>query len=175
GAGGGTTQQGPGAALPGTDKVKWWQQRYQALFTPSIGYSDGSNGLLQLDTSMDPEVLNLVALPGCSRDVRVVMFEDHHDCMHCITIMRQWPEFEWHNLQLRTMPTRTIEAELVQAWRTQVAEGAKASRPAGVVVFRRGKLPMRVGMGMEEFTRVVILQASAQLSLSKVGYNFDDF
>lgn len=46
--------------------------------------------------------------------------------------------------------------------------------PAGVVVFRRGRLPMRVGMGMEEFTQVVVYQAAAQVSLQKVGYNFDE-
>ncbi len=59
--------------------------------------------------------------------------------------------------------------------RLQRAAGATTSRPAGVVVFRRGKLPIRVGMSVEEFTQVVVYQAAAQLSLSKVGYSFDDF
>ena len=49
------------------------------------------------------------------------------------------------------------------------------SAPDGVVVFRRGKLPMRVGMSLEEFTQVVVYQAAAQVSLARVGYGFDDF
>lgn len=59
----------------------------------------------------------------------------------------------------------------------QVDAGAASthSRPAGIVVFRRGKLPMRVGMSQDEFTHLVVYQAAAQLSLSKVGYQFDDF
>lgn len=31
---------------------------------------------------------------------------------------------------------------------------SSVSRPTGVVVFRRGKLPMRVGMSSDDFTRV---------------------
>lgn len=54
------------------------------------------------------------------------------------------------------------------------ASGARTTRPTGVVVFRRGRLPMRVGMGMEEFTQLVVYQAVAQVSLSRVGYQFDE-
>lgn len=32
--------------------------------------------------------------------------------------------------------------------------GGRASKPDGVVVFRRGKLPLRVGMRFEEFIQV---------------------
>ena len=78
------------------------------------------------------------------------------------------------------------------------------SPPDGIVVFRRGKLPMRVGMTLEDFTQVrgheamlwplclwapvhpprpqntfsdlqvVVYQAAAQVSLARVGYGFDD-
>ena len=41
-------------------------------------------------------------------------------------------------------------------------------------MFRRGKLPMRVGMRSEEFTQLAVYQAAAQVSLAKVGYEFDD-
>jgi hypothetical protein len=37
----------------------------------------------QLDVSLNPS----------RRDVRVLTFEDRHDCMHCLTAMRQWPEY----------------------------------------------------------------------------------
>jgi hypothetical protein len=33
---------------------------------------------------------------------------------------------------------------------------------------------MRVGMGLEEFTQVVVYQAAAQLSLERIGYKFDE-
>ena len=48
------------------------------------------------------------------------------------------------------------------------------SAPSGIVVFRRGKLPLRVGMDEEEFTQAVVYQAAAQLALSSMGYKFDD-
>lgn len=51
---------------------------------------------------------------------------------------------------------------------------AGATEPAGVVVFRRGKLPLRVGMSQEDFTAAVVMQAAAQLALAGVGYRFDD-
>jgi hypothetical protein len=43
-----------------------------------------------------------------------------------------------------------------------------------VVVFRRGKLPLRVGMSQEDFSQAVVWQAAAQLALSNIGYRFDD-
>jgi hypothetical protein len=46
--------------------------------------------------------------------------------------------------------------------------------PGGVVVFRRGKLPLRVGMSQDEFTQAVVMQAAAQLALAGMGYRFDD-
>ncbi len=64
------------------------------------------------------------------------------------------------------LPTESVESEVVKAWQSQQASagtrgtggtgctGGKAAKPAGVVVFRRGKLPMRVGMSEAEFTQV---------------------
>lgn len=49
-----------------------------------------------------------------------------------------------------------------------------ASLPSGIVVFRKGKLTLRVGMDEAEFTEVVVYQAAAQLALSNMGYRFDD-
>jgi hypothetical protein len=54
------------------------------------------------------------------------------------------------------------------------AAAVGASLPSGIVVFRRGKLPLRVGMDREQFTQVVVFQAAAQLALSNMGYQFDD-
>lgn len=51
----------------------------QVLYLPTIKYSDGSVGYVQIDVSLQPE----------RRDVRVVTFEDRHDAMHCLTIMKQ--------------------------------------------------------------------------------------
>ncbi len=48
------------------------------------------------------------------------------------------------------------------------------SPPAGIVVFRKGKLALRVGMTPEEFTQSVVFQAAAQVTLSSMGYQFDD-
>jgi hypothetical protein len=48
------------------------------------------------------------------------------------------------------------------------------SAPAGVVVFRRGKLPLRVGMTQDEFSQAVVWQAAAQQALANIGYRFDD-
>ena len=41
-------------------------------------------------------------------------------------------------------------------------------------MFRRGKLPLRVGMSLEEFSQAVVYQAAAQVTLSGMGYEFDD-
>ncbi len=52
--------------------------------------------------------------------------------------------------------------------------GDVGEAPGGVVVFRRGKLPLRIGMSEEEFSQVVVYQAAAQLALGNMGYDFDD-
>jgi hypothetical protein len=39
----------PAAAAGST---KWWQQRFQVVYLPNITYSDGSNGFVQLDVSV---------------------------------------------------------------------------------------------------------------------------
>ena len=113
------------------------------------------------------------------KDVRVVAFEDRHDCMHCLTVLSQWPELSSAQLSVGAMPTQSVEAEIRKSYLAQVAAdpavASRVSAPAGVVVFRRGKLPLRVGMGQEEFTQVVVYQAAAQITLGQVGYNFDDF
>ncbi len=49
---------------------------------------------------------------------------------------------------------------------------AGVSPPQGVVVFRKGKLPLRPGMSQEELCQVVVYQAAAQRSLQKTGFQF---
>lgn len=41
-------------------------------------------------------------------------------------------------------------------------------------MFRRGKLPLRIGMTLEEFAQVVVYQAGAQVTLANMGYDFAD-
>jgi hypothetical protein len=77
-------------------------------------------------------------------------------------------------LQVGMMPTARIEDELRSSYEMRRAMGETVSEPAGVVVMRRGKLGMRVGMGLEEFTQLVVYQAAAQLSLERIGYKFDE-
>jgi hypothetical protein len=168
----------------GRGEQPWWQRRFSALYLPTLGYPDGSVGFVQADVSLKAGV----------RDVRVLTFEDRHDCMHCLTVMREWPEAQGCLLSLGAMQTATLERDIREAWleqRRQVQDrrwadeaagrGAAAgpelpgpSPPSGLVVFRRGKLPLRVGMQQEEFMQLVVYQAAAQGALGRVGYDFDD-
>lgn len=66
----------------------------------------------------------------------------------------------------------SYERQLAAAGGDAAAVGASA--PAGIVVFRRGKLPLRVGMSQDEFSQAVVWQAAAQLALQNIGYRFDD-
>jgi hypothetical protein len=115
-----------------------------------------------------------VSLNPSRKDVRVLTFEDRHDCMHCLTMMQQWPPYASAQLSMGMMPTDRIEQELRDSYAMRRAMNASVSEPAGVVVMRRGKLSLRVGMGMEEFTQLVVYQAAAQLSLERIGYGFDE-
>lgn len=157
----------------------WWAARFEALYLPTLGYPDGSVGFLQVDVSLRSGV----------RDVRVLTFEDRHDCMHCLAMMRGWPEVGGAALSMGAMATRSLEADIRAAWLAQhsAAEAARwgedrgvgpqpagPSPPCGVVVFRRGKLPLRVGMGQDEFMQLVVYHAAAQGALGKVGYGFTD-
>lgn len=119
-----------------------------------------------------------VSLNPSKKDVRVITFEDRHDCMHCVTVMRQWPEYEACEFDVGMMPTHSITQELELsfdlAMEAAASGGQSMTRPAGLVVMRRGKLALRVGMTLDEFMQMVVYQAAAQLSLSKIGYAFDD-
>uniref|UniRef100_A0A7S3QN50 Uncharacterized protein n=1 Tax=Dunaliella tertiolecta TaxID=3047 RepID=A0A7S3QN50_DUNTE len=159
-----------GAGSSSSSRTKWWQRRFQVLYMPTVCSPDGSFGFVQLDVSLSPD----------TRDVRVVTFEDRHDCMHCLTIMKQWPEYEGLDLNVHALQTKFLEEQVQKAWLEQVEAAEStgippASRPSGLVVLRRGKLAMRVGMSMEDFSQLIVYQAAAQVSLSKVGYEFDDF
>ena len=191
GSGGGTG--GSGAALSDPDAVPsqllaggpggaahWWQKRFEALYMPTLGFPDGSVGFVQVDVSLAAGI----------KDVRVLTFEDRHDCMHCLAVMREWPETAGAELTMGAMPTATLEADIRAAWLEQHAaaiqrrwgdaapvpgpEAPGPSPPSGVVVLRRGKLQLRTGMGQDEFMQLVVYQAAAQNALGRIGYGFDD-
>ncbi|WIA20168.1 hypothetical protein OEZ85_006016 [Tetradesmus obliquus] len=153
-----------------SNKEAWWQERYQALYMPSIKYPDGSVGFVQMDVSLNPAV----------KDVRVLTFEDRHDCMRCLSVMRQWQQMQGAVLNMGAMQSGQIEAQIRDAYEQQLAAaGGDAaavgvSLPSGIVVFRRGKLALRPGMDEAQFAEAVVYQAAAQLALSSMGYKFDD-
>ncbi|GAX74857.1 hypothetical protein CEUSTIGMA_g2303.t1 [Chlamydomonas eustigma] len=163
GMGGGV--QGAGSEGTRSASTPWWRQRYQALWLPNLRYSDESMGFVQLDVSLNQDV----------KDMRVLAFEDRHDAIHCMAVLKQWPEYDWCDMSVNMLPTQTIEEDIRGAFHFQEQGSEKVSPPDGIVVFRKGKLPLKVGMSMEEFTQIVVYQAAAQFSLSKVGYGFDDF
>ncbi|KAI8473721.1 MAG: hypothetical protein J3K34DRAFT_164424 [Monoraphidium minutum] len=189
GGGGGAAGEPDPDAIPaellgggGGGPAPWWSRRFEALYLPTLGYPDGGVGFVQADVALRPG----------ARDVRVITFEDRHDCMHCLAVMRQWPATAGCSLTLGAMATATLERDIRTAWLEQRQQaqqrrwgdaggpapaGPEApgpSPPGGVVVFRRGKLALRVGMGQEEFMQAVVYQAAAQGALGRVGYGFDD-
>ena len=65
-------------------------------------HPDGSVGFVQMDVSINPE----------QRDVRVLSFEDRHDCMKCLTVLRQWPEMQRAQLSMGAVPSAVVEQEI---------------------------------------------------------------
>ncbi|GLI71192.1 hypothetical protein VaNZ11_016307 [Volvox africanus] len=154
---------GRSASLLAGGRKPWWQQRFQALFLPSIGYPDGSMGFLQVN----------VSLSGDRRDMRVLAFEDRSDCTACLTLMAQWPEHEGTEPRMSMMPTEKLLQQLQDIYDEQPDVNSGVSRPRGLAVFRRAKLPMRPGMGPEEFIQAVVYQHAAQVALARTGYGFN--
>ena len=104
--------------------------------------------------------------------MRVIAFEDRYDAMACVATMAEIASFQGSTFSVGALPTEKVEQELRDAYLRQKAEGGTASAPSGVLVFRRGKLPLRVGMTEEEFVRVLVLQGTAQTSLLSSGFQF---
>ncbi len=76
-----------------------------------------------MDVSLNPD----------RRDVRVITFEDRHDCMHCIAIMQAWPQYSDSRLSLAMVATHSLEQEVIQ--RPENGEGpAKDLLPAVLAV-----------------------------------------
>lgn len=65
-------------------------------------HADGSVGFVQMDVSINPEV----------KDVKVLSFEDRHDCMKCLTVLRQWPEMAAAELSMGAVPSNVVEQEI---------------------------------------------------------------
>lgn len=55
-----------------------------------------------MDVSINPDV----------KDVRVLSFEDRHDCMKCLTVLRQWPEMASAQLSMGAVPSEVVEQEI---------------------------------------------------------------
>ncbi|GIM09078.1 hypothetical protein Vretimale_12954, partial [Volvox reticuliferus] len=154
---------GRSASLLAGGRKPWWQQRFQALFLPTIGYPDGSMGFLQVN----------VSLSGDRRDMRVLAFEDRSDCTACLTLMAQWPEHEGTEPRMSMMPTEKLLQQLQDIYDEQPDVNSGVSRPRGLAVFRRSKLPMRPGMGPDDFIQAVVYQHAAQVALARTGYGFN--
>ncbi|KXZ43607.1 hypothetical protein GPECTOR_85g337 [Gonium pectorale] len=150
--------------IPGPRRVPWWQSRFQALYLPTIGYPDGAVGFMQVNVSLN----------DARRDMRVLAFEDRADCTACLTLLAQWPEYAGTEPRLSMMPTATLMQQLTQLYDEELDINSGVSRPRGLAVFRRGKLPMRPGMGPGEFLQLVMYGHAAQTALAKTGYGFTD-
>lgn len=74
-------------------------------------HADGSVGFVQMDVSINPEV----------KDVRVLSFEDRHDCMKCLTVLRQWPEMVSAQLSVGAVQSDVVEQEI--RWAAAAAAG----------------------------------------------------
>lgn len=142
---------------------KWWKRRFRAIYLPTV-HSGGAAGFLQVDISSD----------GNAKDVRVVAFEDRYDAMACVATMAEIESFKasGSKFSVGALPTDKVELELREAYLRQKADGGGASPPSDVLVFRKGKLPLRVGMTEEEFVRILVLQGTAQVSLLSSGFQF---
>jgi hypothetical protein len=55
-----------------------------------------------MDVSINPDVT----------DVRVLSFEDRHDCMKCLTVLRQWPEMAAAQLSMGAVTSDVVEQEI---------------------------------------------------------------
>jgi hypothetical protein len=55
-----------------------------------------------MDVSINPDV----------KDVRVLSFEDRHDCMKCLTVLRQWPQMAAVELSMGAVPSSVVEQEI---------------------------------------------------------------
>lgn len=69
---------------------------------PTRRQPDGSAGFVQLDVSLSDD----------ARDVRVITFEDRHDCMMCLAVLRAWPDMAGAALSMGAMPTAVVETEI---------------------------------------------------------------
>lgn len=53
-----------------------------------------------------------ISLNPSTKDVRVLTFEDRHDCMKCLTVLRQWPQMAAAQLTMGAMPSNVAEQEI---------------------------------------------------------------
>jgi hypothetical protein len=146
------------------DNSKWWRKRLRALYLPTVQSPGAGAGFLQVDISSDGE----------AKDVRVISFADRYDAMACAAVMAEIDSFKLggSTFSVAALPTEKVEHELRAAYLRQKADGGSASAPAGVLVFRRGKLQIRVGMSADEFVRAIVLSGAAQVSLLNSGFQF---
>lgn len=77
-------------------------------------------GFVQMDVSLNPAV----------KDVRVLTFEDRHDCMKCLTVMRQWPQLAGSQLTMGAMPSRVVEEQV--RWGGQRAHSLQLAKARGM-------------------------------------------
>ena len=52
--------------------------------------------------------------------MRVLAFEDRHDATHCMAVLKQWPEYDWCDMSVSMLPTKTLEDDIRAAFFAQV-------------------------------------------------------
>jgi hypothetical protein len=55
-----------------------------------------------MDVSLNPD----------EKDVRVLTFEDRHDCMKCLAVLRLWPGMTNAQLSMGAMSSGVVEQEI---------------------------------------------------------------
>lgn len=66
----------------------------------------------------------------------MLAFEDRHDASHCMAVLKQWPEYDWCEMQVQMMPTKQLEETLQEAFDAQVGSkdgaGGTSGRAGGI-------------------------------------------
>ena len=115
------------------------------------------------------------APPLSLQDMRVLTFEDRHDCMHCLTLLHQWPQYEYHKLEMAIMRTEVLEAEIEKSWILVQEEQGWNSAESGAA---RARGLVRAGQGTTTESQARHLGPAGPCSLQSgvllqgAGYNW---
>jgi hypothetical protein len=163
----------PGRLIGDNDSdepVAWWKGRFRALYFPvvgSTGASGGStSGFLQVDIAADGTALS-------EKDVRVVAFEDRYDAARCCATMEACFFMDGSaSYSVGALAADKVESEIREAYLRAAAAGSAPTAPTGLVVFRKNKLPLKIGMSRSELVQAIVMQGAAQVALGRTGFKF---